>query len=114
MRMGEIRANDTIAATKSVATLWLLPRLPNLRRDLPGLDINLLSSDEDEACLAGNFDLVILRGEGRWSGYEAELLLDEEIVPVCSPGSAEGSELKQRSDLDVATGSDQRAPDTRS
>lgn len=103
IRQGDLRAHVTIAATQSVATLWLLPRLPDLRRDLPGLDINLLSSDEDEACLAGDFDLVILRGEGRWSGYETELLLDEEVFPICSPGYAEQIGLKQLPDLDRCT-----------
>lgn len=103
IRQGELRAHVTIAATQSIATFWLLPRLPSLRHDLPGLDINLLSSDDDEVCLAGNFDLVILRGEGRWSGYEAELLLDEEIFPVCSPGYAEKIGLQQLSDLERCT-----------
>lgn len=103
IRQGDLRAHVTIAATQSVATLWLVPRLPELRHDLPGLDINLLSSDEDEACLAGDFDLVILRGEGRWTGYQAKLLLDEEIFPVCSPGYARDMGLKQLSDLDHCT-----------
>lgn len=103
IRQGELRAHVTIAATQSIATLWLVPRLPDLRRDLPGLDINLLSSDEDDACLAGDFDLVILRGEGRWTGFDAELLLEEEIFPVCSPGYAEMLGLVQLADLERCT-----------
>lgn len=103
LRRGELRAHVTIAATQSVSTLWLMPRLPQVRRDLPDLEINLVSSDDDAASLAGGFDLVILRGEGRWTGYDAELLLDEEIFPVCSAPYAERIGLAQLSDLAHAT-----------
>jgi DNA-binding transcriptional LysR family regulator len=103
LRKGQLRPHVSIAATQSVSTLWLMPRLPLIRRENPHIDIDLVSTDEDEECLRGNFDLVILRGEGRWTGYDAELLLDEEIFPVCTATYAERASLHAPSDLSHAT-----------
>lgn len=75
----------TVAATHSVATLWLLPRIKTFQRANPDIDIKLIASDHDGECLADNIDISILRGDGSWHGYYAEHLLDEEIFPVCSP-----------------------------
>ena len=36
------RPRVSLAATQSVSTLWLMPRLPRLRRDHPDLDIHLV------------------------------------------------------------------------
>ncbi|HLS67880.1 MAG TPA: LysR substrate-binding domain-containing protein [Kiloniellales bacterium] len=83
------RARVSLAATQSVSTLWLMPRLGRLRRDNPNLDIHLVSTDLDREALASDHDLIILRGDGIWPDFEAELLLDEEIFPVCTRRYAE-------------------------
>jgi LysR family glycine cleavage system transcriptional activator len=75
----------TVAATHSAATLWLLPRLQQFNRDNLGIHIELRSSDNDEKCLADDVDLSILRGEGTWQNYRAQLLFGETVFPVCSP-----------------------------
>ena len=75
----------TIAATNSVAGLYLMPKLPRFNALYEPVNINLLSSDDDDECLAEDVDLTILRGNGHWSGYSAELLFGETIFPVCSP-----------------------------
>ncbi|WP_120500156.1 LysR substrate-binding domain-containing protein [Roseovarius sp. EL26] len=75
----------SLAATNSVASLWLMPRLNQFNQRNPDVQIGLLSSDDDEECLAENNDLAILRGTGEWPGFDAELLFGETIFPVCSP-----------------------------
>lgn len=97
------RPQVSLAATQSVSTLWLMPRLPRLRRDHPDLDIHLVSTDLDREALSGQHDLIILRGEGNWDGFEAELLLDEEIFPVCSPFYMEEQKLYRLEDLSRCT-----------
>lgn len=89
LQEADSRPMVSLAATQSVSTLWLMPRLPRLRRDHPDLDIHLASTDLDREALAAEHDLIILRGEGYWEDFEAELLLDEEVFPVCAPGYAE-------------------------
>lgn len=97
------RPRVSLAATQSVSTLWLMPRLPLLRRDHPGLDIHLVSTDLDREALSNEHDLIILRGEGQWQEFEAELLLDEEIFPVCAPGYADRKSLYSLEALEQCT-----------
>ncbi len=76
----------TLAATNSVAALWLMPRLRRFNRANERVKIMLVASDSDEECLADDVDLSILRGEGDWPGFEARLLFGETVFPVCAPG----------------------------
>ncbi len=91
------QARVTIAATNSISSLWLMPRIQDFRESYPEIEIRLISSDDDEACLSGDVDLAILRGEGEWEGFVSERLLDEEVYPVCSP--ANGVTITQPEDL---------------
>ncbi len=75
----------TLAATNSVASLWLTPRLHAFRQANPHLKIMLVASDSDEECLADSVDLTILRGDGNWPGYKSHLVFGETVFPVCSP-----------------------------
>ncbi len=74
-----------IAATNSVASLWLTPRLQAFRQANRHLSIMLMASDNDAECLADTVDLAILRGDGNWKGHDSELVFGETIFPVCSP-----------------------------
>ena len=82
------RGNGTVrmAATNSVAALWLMPRLHKFREANHNVSISLLASDLDSECLTEDVDLTILRGDGDWPGYEARLLFGETVFPICSPG----------------------------
>ncbi len=80
------RSTVRMAATNSVASLWLMPRLRRFRQVNRNLTISLLASDLDAECLSEDVDLTILRGDGDWPGYDAELLFGETVFPVCAPG----------------------------
>lgn len=79
------RNEVSLAATNSVAALWLMPRLRKFNNRNKQLKIMLFASDSDAECLGENNDLAILRGDGKWPGYKAKLLFGESIFPVCSP-----------------------------
>lgn len=74
-----------LAATHSVASLWLMPRLNQFQLNHPDFSIGILGSDSDAECLANSNDLVILRGSGDWPGFDSQLLFGETVFPVCSP-----------------------------
>ncbi|QYX55265.1 LysR family transcriptional regulator [Roseovarius sp. SCSIO 43702] len=74
-----------LAATNSVASLWLMPRLRRFTRANPRVRIRLTASDNDAECLGDGIDLAILRGDGDWPGYSARMLFGETVFPVCSP-----------------------------
>jgi len=82
-------ARLTVATDQSVAALWLVSRLPRFRQAHPDLPVRLIASDVDTDCLADGIDVAILHGDGSWRGYDATLLLDEAVFPVCSPGYLE-------------------------
>ncbi|GAB4298400.1 MAG: transcriptional regulator GcvA [Roseovarius sp.] len=75
----------TLAATNSVAALWLMPRLRLFAPRNPRVKIMLVASDSDEECLSERMDLAILRGDGDWPCFEARLLFGETVFPVCAP-----------------------------
>lgn len=75
----------TLAATNSVAALWLMPRLHRFNSQNKHVKIMLVASDRDEECLSEQVDLAILRGDGNWPGYQAHFLFGETVFPVCSP-----------------------------
>ncbi len=79
------RHTVTVAATNSAATLWLMPRMQEFNQSNDRINIALVSSDNDEKCLAEDMDLTILRGEGEWANYRSEFLFGETVFPVCSP-----------------------------
>lgn len=74
-----------LAATQSVAALWLTPRLPAFHAAHRDLRIMLVASDNDAECLAPTVDLAIMRGEGAWPGFDSIKLFGESVFPVCSP-----------------------------
>ena len=73
-----------LAATNSVAALWLLPKLSQFNKSNSHVTIMLTASDNDQECLSQSMDLTILRGDGEWSGFDARLLFGETVFPVCS------------------------------
>lgn len=104
--IGESDGNTvTLAATNSVAALWLMPRLQEFNRQTDEVKIMLVASDSDSECLSDKMDLSILRGEGDWPGYQAHTLFGETVFPVCSPAylaaHPEASDLASLSSLDL-------------
>lgn len=79
-----------IATDQSIATMWLMPRLPRFREANPDVAVRLVASDDERDCLADDIQISIIHGNGEWAGYHADLLFDEEVFPVCSPAYLEG------------------------
>ena len=78
-----------LAAVPTFATRWLIPRLPQLAREHP--DITVHSDVQTRPFLFADtvFDAALYAGTpeqvARWPGVKAQWLMDEEVVPVCSP-----------------------------
>jgi len=91
--IARIRDKTTVhlAATHSVASLWLMPKLHRFRTTHSGASISLMSSDLDDECLTTDLDLAILRGDGNWPGYEATRLFGETVFPICAPSYLENN-----------------------
>jgi LysR family glycine cleavage system transcriptional activator len=64
---------------------WLLPRLPRFRAKHGDVDLHLHSSGDPVDFMREDFQLAIRFGSGGWPNVLAEKVLDEWILPVCSP-----------------------------
>lgn len=79
------RRKISIAASNSVIELWIVPRLADIARRLPHVQLsfetiqNLPDYDRLEV------DFEIRFGTGNWAGREAIQLFAEELTPLASP-----------------------------
>ncbi|MBV7537522.1 transcriptional regulator GcvA [Duganella sp. sic0402] len=74
-----------ITALPSFAARWLVPRLPDFRARHPEIELHLHTAHALADFARDGVDLAIRYGQGAWPGATAEKLMDEELVPVCSP-----------------------------
>lgn len=75
----------TVWSGASVASFWLVPRLPNFRSAHPDIEVRFSVGDMNDDWIGEQVDVYVLYGSGVWPGIEAELLFHEEMTPVCSP-----------------------------
>lgn len=87
----------TISVAPVFASKWLVPRLSRYAALHPGIQVRLDASTRLVNPDAGDIDLCIRVGEGKWSGVRQEFLLAQEVFPVCAPALAE--RLRQPADL---------------
>ncbi|MBU6499048.1 MAG: LysR family transcriptional regulator [Rhodospirillales bacterium] len=82
-----------IRATPTLATKWLLGRLPGFLDGNPGLEVHLDGTNEPTDFSKEGVDLEIRHGEGRWPGLFVEGLAEEWFLPVCAPGYCPAASL---------------------
>ena len=85
----------TVAADQSIAHLWLMPRLQGFRATHAHVNLHLIASDEEEACLSGEVDVALIHGDGNWAAHEFETAIPRRGVsgmqsplPRRAPGQA--------------------------
>ncbi len=90
-----------VGASASVASLWLMPRLHGFLRASPDIDISLTTFIHRSSIESDNSDVWICNWKTNLD-RRVELLLEEEIIPVCSPDLAhEYGELSFKSLKDL-------------
>jgi len=75
----------TLSVMPSVASSWLLPRLPAFVAAHPEIDLSVDSSVDVVDFGREAIDAAMRFGLGVWPGVRAELLFDEWLLPVASP-----------------------------
>lgn len=78
----------TVRAPSSLSIQWLTPRLERFTRRYPDSAIRLTALGPSGEVGQNGVDLEIRYGNGQWPGLTAELLLREQVFPVCSPALA--------------------------
>jgi LysR family glycine cleavage system transcriptional activator len=75
----------TISLMPSVASSWLVPRLPDFVARYPEIQISLQSSTALANFDQDQIDVALRFGAGVWVGLKSEHLFDEWLAPVASP-----------------------------
>src|SRR5689334_2880721 len=74
-----------VSMLSSFLQQWLLPRLPDFNERHPNIDLQLHTSGSLVDFLRSGVQAAIRFGTGQWPMLYAQKLLDEWLVPVCSP-----------------------------
>ena len=75
----------TVRAAPSVASKWLLPRLPTFVDANPDIELRLDGTNETTDFGTENVDIQIRHGDGVWPGLFVESLGRERFFPLCAP-----------------------------
>lgn len=108
-----------VACAPSFATKWLAPRLESFHRAHDGIEAWLSADMGLTDFSTADADLAIRYGKGVYDGLKSETLLDETVMPVCSPALLEGAHpIRKPADLvhhtllhDESTENDPSCPD---
>ena len=89
-----------LSTLDSFAAKWLIPRLFRFREAHGDIDVRLSTSDRLADFVSDGMDIAVRYGRGQYPGIASELLMREEVFPVCSPKLLEGANpLKSPGDL---------------
>ena len=96
----KVAAYISCSTVGAFAARWLVPRLQRWRAAHSDIDIRISASGELVGFEAHGIDLAIRLGTGEEPGLHTEILLHEQVVPLCSPMLLDGDPpLRHPSDL---------------
>lgn len=79
----------TLAAVPTFTTHWLMPRLGRLARQHPDITVHIETRTRPFLFADSAFDAALYTGTPEqirnWPGTRADKLMEETVVPVCSP-----------------------------
>ncbi len=89
-----------VSTMTSFAARWLIPRLGDFLAAHPDIELRLETGMAPVDLLGGEADVAVRMGPGPYEGLHAEMLLRDEVFPVCAPGLLEGDRpLRTPADL---------------
>ncbi len=78
-----------LAAVPTFATRWLIPRLPDFAAKHPDITVHIETRTRPFLFNDTAFDAALYAGTpsqaANWAGTQSTALLNEDVVPVCSP-----------------------------
>lgn len=75
----------TVTMLPSVASCWLVPRLPRFQALHPEIELQVIADQRLFDLRATRIDLAIRFGRGTYPGYAVTKLMPDRVFPVCSP-----------------------------
>jgi len=79
------RQSINVATDFAFAAYWLLPRLPEFRKQYPEVDVRIITSQGEYDFISQDIDVAILFSRQQPTQAPSQKLFDEMVFPVCSP-----------------------------
>ena len=100
-RAPEATTRLRISVAQTLATKWLIPRLPDWQALHPQITLSLAPYRRAEDFAAAEVDAWLRPGEDQWpAGIAADYIVGREIVPICRPQDLRGRHaLREPADL---------------
>lgn len=85
----ELSGTLTVYSRPSIAQCWLVPKLANFAERHPAINLNILTGNENVNFHGHGIDLAIYFDDTPPEKLQCHHLMDESIIPVCSPEYAQ-------------------------
>ncbi len=85
LKQRESKRTLTIACSHDLAQNWLMPRFRELAEHIDDRQVRVITAASYESFDTPDIDLSIRFGDGKWPGFAAAHLFDEEGFPICAP-----------------------------
>ncbi|MGY6038821.1 DNA-binding transcriptional regulator DsdC [Aeromonas sp. AE23HZ002T15] len=89
----ELSGSLTVYSRPSIAQCWLVPRLADFSRQHPQIELNIMTGNENINLHGYGIDLTLYFDDKTPARLAIHPLMDEYMVPVCSPEYAEQHRL---------------------
>ena len=104
MRAPARKGRVMVSSAPSFAAKWLAPKLDSFHRNHEGVEAWISADMGLPDFTTADADFGIRYGRGNYDGLKSEKLLDETVLPVCSPALLEGADaLRKPEDLSKHT-----------
>ncbi len=94
-----VRHSLYVHVSPSLASLWLMPRLPSFATEHPDVSLFLSSSHVHSDFGAGLSDVDIRYGVPSWPNLVVQPLFKEQVMPLVSPAMQKRLKIKEPADV---------------
>ncbi len=84
----ELSGTLTVYSRPSIAQCWLVPKLADFTRRYPAISLNILTGNENVNFQGTGIDLAVYFDDSPPRQLNCEYLMDEAVIPVCTPDYA--------------------------
>lgn len=88
-----------VNAIPTFTARWLLPRLAEFHVDNPDVEVEVATSNDSVESIGEPCDVVIRTGPDTFDGFQTQVFLAEQRLPVCTPGLLARIPLRRPEDL---------------
>lgn len=74
-----------VSCTPGFAAQWLVPRLQDFLQQAPQLDVHVSTTNRLVDLQAEGVHFAVRHGRGDYPGLHSEVLVADDLIPVCSP-----------------------------